>query len=171
MSDTRPRQPHPVTYPEGCLDSSRLAALLRLEPEAIATRAYAQDSLRALETAGGSACVAIHAGSTHERLLTRIGEVMLPEHIWEWYLRGKPASAVSIVAEDPSLRGYVESRTRHMLDRLREARDMNTSAANRDFCDARVRTPRARSRDPRVLRRLSRRLRLRVPLSGTGAPT
>lgn len=126
----------PVRYPEGCLDASGLAADLRLHWETARARARAQDDLRALETSGAAAACAIHAGSTHERLLTRIGEVALPEHIWQWCLRGRPSSAMAIVAEAPALRPYIESRTRHMLARLREELGTETAPANRDFLTA-----------------------------------
>lgn len=124
-----------IDYPQCCLDVSGLGADLRLSGETMKTRAAAQEQLRALEVAGGGACVAIYAGSTHERLLTQVGEVMLPQHIWQWYLRGRPTPAAAILAEAPHLGAYLESRTRHMLERLRDERELVSADSEHRFCD------------------------------------
>lgn len=125
-----------VSYPEGAFDASARASDLRLSQSAEQVNAVLA-GVRALETTPG-ACVVIHGGSGHERLLTRIGEVMLPAHIWEWYLRGRPSSPVAIVAELGSLRAYVETRSRRAIAQLADERRMFRDEHSRSFADERI---------------------------------
>lgn len=120
---------------DDALDVSGLRADLRLMHTQAALNA-AEQALRAAETASHETLrVVIHSGSGYERVLTRMGEVMLQANLWFWCLRGRRSSAVAIAAEMPHMRPYLEQRTAWALQELTEELGRTRSVAERDIID------------------------------------
>ena len=119
-----------ITYPEGTIDVSEAALALRLHgTDGVGVAAAALERIEADDRA----VLVMYAGTTHERLLTPQGRIMLLGDTYGWWVGTKQVAAAVVAERYPRLAEYVATRTASFIAQAEHDLQFEHSEINRRF--------------------------------------